>query len=153
MPYFTNDDLSLFYSENGTGKLLLILPGNTASSACHAGEPDYFGRHYRTVPFDFRCTGKSSRLSPWPTDWWYKCADDAAALVSQLGEQKCIVMGTSGRANIALLLAIRHPELVMGVVVDSATFLCNDGDHPFMWTCPDAFRAASCQFLKRLEQA
>ena len=33
MPYVTHDDHRLFYREQGNGPLLLILPGNTASSA------------------------------------------------------------------------------------------------------------------------
>ena len=33
---------------------------------------------------------------------------------------------------------------------NSTTFLCNDGDHPFMWNCPDLFRSVSSEFLKRL---
>jgi pimeloyl-ACP methyl ester carboxylesterase len=248
MPYFVNDNLSLFYNENGTGKLLLILTGNTASSACHEGELEYFGQNYHTVSFDFRGTGKSQRLSSWSNDWWTKCVDDAVSLISHLGEQRCIVMGTSGGANIALLFAIIHPELVSGVIADSCAefyspenlrkevsnralmtneqvefwkyangddweavveadnklltdfadlggnlfngrlneikcpvlftgslkdsfipdigeqlismakqtqnstiYLSNDGDHPFMWSCPDIFRNVSDQFIKRLE--
>ncbi len=248
MPNFINDDLSLFYNEKGSGRLLLILPGNTASSVCHEGELDYFGINFHTVSLDFRGTGNSQRLSSRPDDWWDKCADDAAALISDLGEKQCIVMGTSGGANVALLFAIRYPEYVSGIVADSCsefyspenlrkevsdrsvktieqvefweyangedwetvvdadnkllldfadqggnlfkgrlntikcpvlftgslkdsfipdigeqnlsmakqiqnstTFLCNSGDHPFMWTCPDLFRTVSYEFLKRLE--
>jgi len=248
MPTFINDDLSLFYSEKGLGRLLLILPGNTASSACHEGELDYFGQYYHTVSLDFRGTGKSERMTSWPDDWWEKCADDVAALLLHLGEQQGIVMGTSGGANIALLYAICYPEHASGVIADSCseifppenlrkevsnralqtneqvefwkyangedweavvendnklllefanqggdffngrlntincpvlftgslkdsfipdigeqnismakqiknstTFLCNDGDHPFMWACSDLFRSVSYQFLKCLK--
>lgn len=248
MPTFINDGLSLFYREKGHGSLLLILPGNTASSVCHEGELDCFSQYYHAVSVDFRGTGKSQRLSSWPDDWWSKCADDVASLISHLGENKCIVMGTSGGANIALLLAIRYPMNVSSVIADScaeyfypedlrkevanrglqtkeqiefwkyangddwedvvradsellmdfadnggdlfkgklgaiecpvlftgslkdsfipdiaeqnirmtkqiqnsATFLSNDGDHPFMWNCPELFRSVSYQFLKNLE--
>jgi len=246
MPTFINDNLSLFYNETGSGPLLLILPGNTASCACHAGELEYFGKDHHAVSLDFRGTGRSQRLASWPGDWWDKCADDAASLIDHLGRRRCFVMGTSGGASIALLLAIRHPEKVSGVIADSCaerfdpenlrrevanrqlrtqeqiafwkyangddwedvvnqdsrllldfadrggdlfkarldaimcpvlftgslkdsfipgigrqnihmaeqiqagcTFLSNDGDHPFMWTCPDDFRSISSQFLKK----
>ncbi|ASQ90605.1 hypothetical protein CHL67_06420 [Prosthecochloris sp. GSB1] len=245
MPFFINENCSLFYNEKGSGQLVLILPGNTASSACHEGELEYFGKDHHTTSLDFRGTGKSQRLSSWQDDWWDKCADDAAALITHLGEKKCIVMGTSGGANIALLLAIKYPELVTGIIADSCaeffsptnlrkevanrklhtreqiefwkyangddwedvvnkdsglllsfadkggdlfkgrledikcpvlftgslkdsfitdigeqnihmakqiqnsnTFLSNEGDHPFMWACPNVFRSVSCQFLK-----
>lgn len=123
MPTFVNDNVSLFYDEKGSGRLLLILPGNTASSACHEGELDYFGQYYHTVSLDFRGTGKSQRLSSWPEDWWDKCTDDVAALITHLGERNCIVMGTSGGANIALLFAVKYPELVSGVIADSCAEL------------------------------
>lgn len=120
MPYFTNDNLSLFYSEKGTGDLLLILPGNTASSACHQGELDFFGQNYHAVSPDFRGTGRSQRISSWSQNWWDKCTEDIASLISHLGKKQCIVMGISGGANIALLYAIRYPEHVSGVIADSS---------------------------------
>ncbi|WP_300668450.1 alpha/beta hydrolase [Desulfoluna sp.] len=123
MPYFTHDDLSLFYRENGTGELLVILPGNTSSSSCHEEELDYFGQTYHAVSFDFRGTGKSQRLATWSQDWWDLCAEDLAALVSHLGQKRCAVMGTSGGALVALLFAIKYPDLVSGVVADSCAEL------------------------------
>ena len=97
MPHFTHDGHQLFYREQGSGPLLLILPGNTASSASHAGELAYFGQRYRTVSLDFRGTGQSDRLAEWPDDWWE----------------------ISGGAIVALLMAILHPERVRGVIADS----------------------------------
>ena len=42
MPNFIHNSQRLFYREQGEGPLLLILPGNTASSACHPEEVAYF---------------------------------------------------------------------------------------------------------------
>ncbi len=202
------------------------------------------------MSLDFRGTGKSERLSSWPDDWGDKCADDAAALITHLGEQHCLVMGTSGGASFALLLAIKYPEIISGVIADSCaelfspenlrrevadrghrtkdqiefwkyangddwenvvnadskllmnfahkggnlfngrlesvkcpvlftgslkdtfipdiseqyirmskqvqssnTFLSIEGDHPFMWTCPDLFRTVSYLFLRRWKKS
>ena len=46
----------------GTGSLLLISPGNTASSACHPAELAYFGRQYQAVSLDLPGAGQSDRL-------------------------------------------------------------------------------------------
>lgn len=119
MPYFTHHTHQLFYREQGSGPLLLILPGNTASSACHAGELDYFGRQYRAVSLDFWGTGQSDRMERWPENWWEICAHDAVALANHLGEQTFIALGTSGGANVALLLAILYPEQARAVIADS----------------------------------
>jgi valacyclovir hydrolase len=119
MPYFTYKSQQLFYREQGKGKLLLILPGNSASSICHKGELAYFSRHYHAVALDFRGTGQSGRIAEWPDNWWEQCAEDAAALVRHLHQKKALVMGTSGGAIVALLMAILHPEHVAAVVADS----------------------------------
>jgi valacyclovir hydrolase len=120
MPTFTHDDHQLFYREEGSGPLLLILPGNTASSASHAGELAYFGQRFHTVALDFLGTGQSDRLEEWPEDWWEIGAQAAAALIEHLGEERTFVMGTSGGAIVALLLAFHHPERVRGVIADSS---------------------------------
>jgi valacyclovir hydrolase len=120
MPVFTHHRHQLFYRENGTGPLLLILPGNTASSALHAGELEYFGaRCHHAVALDFWGTGRSDRMAPWPADWWEQGAHDAAALVEHLGYRQGLVMGTSGGGLVALLMAILHPERVQAVIADS----------------------------------
>jgi pimeloyl-ACP methyl ester carboxylesterase len=119
MPTFIHDDHQLFYREEGSGPLLLILPGNTASSASHAGELAYFGQRFHTVALDFLGTGQSDRLEEWPETWWEIGAHATAALIEHLGEESALVIGTSGGAIVALLLALHHPERVRGVIADS----------------------------------
>jgi len=119
MPFFSNSGHRLFYRERGVGPLLLVLPGNTASSACHEGEMEHFGARYHVVALDFWGTGQSDRIEVWPDDWWERGAHDAAALVEHLGYQRGIAMGTSGGAIVALLMAILRPERVQGVIADS----------------------------------
>ena len=119
MPHFEHEGQALFYREQGEGPLLLVLPGNTASSACHEGELAYFGQSYRTIVPDFLGTGRSDRLEAWPDDWWERAARDALALVEHLGEQSCQVVGTSGGGIVALLMAIEQPARVKAVVADS----------------------------------
>jgi pimeloyl-ACP methyl ester carboxylesterase len=121
MPYFKTNGYRLYYREQGSGPLLLILPGNTASSAWHKGELEHFGQRFHAVSLDFCGTGRSERLHPWPLDWWEQGARDALALISHLGEQEACVMGTSGGAVAALWTAIFAPEQVRSVIADSLT--------------------------------
>lgn len=118
MPYFENDQHRLHYREAGSGPLMIILPGNTASSACLQGEVDYFSARYHAVALDFWGTGQSDRMATWPDNWFQQAAHDVAALTRHLGE-KAIVMGTSGGADVALWLAALHPDCVNAVVADS----------------------------------
>jgi pimeloyl-ACP methyl ester carboxylesterase len=47
------------------------------------------------------------------------CADDAAAVLRTLGARPAIVVGYSMGGPIAQLLALRHPELVVGLVLSA----------------------------------
>jgi pimeloyl-ACP methyl ester carboxylesterase len=98
---------------------LLVLPGNTASSACHEGELAYWGDRYRVASLDFLGTGGSDRALVWADDWYDQGAHQAAALVEHLGRPSCIAIGTSGGAVVALLMAALFPTRVRAVVADS----------------------------------
>lgn len=123
--YFPYHHYRLFYREQGQGPLLLILHGNTASSALHLGELDYFshriaGRQsYRAVALDFLGAGQSERVDVWPDDWWLQGAQSALALMDALSVEHSIVMGTSGGAVAALLMAQHAPDRVQAVIADS----------------------------------
>jgi pimeloyl-ACP methyl ester carboxylesterase len=119
MTYFVHNSHRLSYREQGEGPLLLILPGNTASSKCYEGELAYFSRWYHTVSFDYRGTGQSDRMENWPEDWWTLAVQDGMALLDHLGQETSLVMGSSGGGIVALLMAIRFPERVRAVVADS----------------------------------
>ncbi len=119
MPYFTYQDRRLFYRETGAGPLLLMLHGNTASSAAHRGELAYFGERYHMVALDFPGVGQSERLDVWPADWWLQGARAAVTLLDHLECSQGIVMGTSGGAVSALLMAQHAPDRVRAVIADS----------------------------------
>lgn len=119
MPHFEWKGQRLFYRERGKGELLLVLPGNTASSACHEGELAYWVDRYHVVALDFLGTGRSDRVSVWADDWYDQGAHQAAALVQHLACSTCTVMGTSGGAVVALLTAALYPSCVRAVIADS----------------------------------
>jgi len=119
MPHFSVNGRRLFYREKGSGPLLLLLHGNTSSSACHEGEIEHFSDRYHVVAMDAFGVGQSERSAVWPHQWWLEMAHDAAGLVDILGEGPAIVMGPSGGGVTALLMAIHRPEHVRAVIADS----------------------------------
>lgn len=119
MPTLPYRDSGLFFREAGAGPPLLIIPGNTASSASHAGELQHFGRRFRALALDLPGTGQSGRLAAWPHDWWAAGAAAVIALLDQLQIARCTLLGASGGAAIALLAASTAPERVAAVVADS----------------------------------
>lgn len=119
MPFFVHGGRRLYYREQGEGPLLLVLPGNTATSASHTGEVDYYSQRFQVVSMDFWGTGQSDRVDQFPLDWFQIAAADAAALAAHLSTEKAIWLGVSGGGVIALLAAIHYPERVRAVIVDS----------------------------------
>jgi pimeloyl-ACP methyl ester carboxylesterase len=119
MPHLKWAGQRLFYRERGEGHLLLVLPGNTASSACHGGELQFWSDRYHVVSLDYLGTGGSDRVPVWADDWYDQGAHQSAALVEHLGCGTCFVMGTSGGAVAALLMAALYPGLVRAVIADS----------------------------------
>lgn len=104
----------------GEGPLLIILPGNTAASAAHTHEINYFSDRYRAVSIDFLGTGSSDRIvSEWPITWWEDGGDQVAALIDHLGYENAVLFGVSGGAITAVAAAINHPASVRAVIGDS----------------------------------
>lgn len=119
MPYMTHKGNRIAYRMKGDGPLLIILPGNTASSVAHEADLDHFSDRYRTVAFDLVGTGGSNRLQSWPVSWWDDGGEQAIALMDHLGYQGGSLLGTSGGAIAALSAADGQPKRVTAVVADS----------------------------------
>ena len=121
MPYFTCQQRRLHYRIQGEGPLVVILPGNTSSSAVHSADLDYFaGLGYRAAALDYAGVGQSERIPrPWPLDWFKQNAAQCAGLIEALGEEQAVLVGTSGGAITALWAAILYPQRVRAVVADS----------------------------------
>ena len=99
---------------------LLLLHGWTASAdlnwfTCF----ESLGRRYRVVAMDHRGHGRGirSRRRFRLAD----CADDAAALVDELGTGPVIAVGYSMGGPVAQLLWHRHPDEVAGLVLCATT--------------------------------
>jgi 3-oxoadipate enol-lactonase len=94
---------------------VLLLHGWTVSAdlTFFAVYDDLAPRH-RVVALDHRGHGRGIRAqTPFSLE---DCADDAAALVAELGLGRVVVVGFSMGGPIAMLLHHRHPDLVAGMV-------------------------------------
>jgi pimeloyl-ACP methyl ester carboxylesterase len=97
---------------------VLLLHGWTASAdlnffAAYAS----LAESYRVIALDLRGHGRGMRsMEPFSLE---DCADDAAALLEQLGAGRVIVVGYSMGGPVGLLLARRHREQVAAVVMQA----------------------------------
>jgi pimeloyl-ACP methyl ester carboxylesterase len=103
----------LHHGEQGTGDPPALLIHGTGPAIW--GElPGRLAEHRRTIVYDRRGYGDS----PGPTGTnAYAHAQDAAALLEELGAAPAIVVGWSWGGIVALALAERRPELVAGLVL------------------------------------
>jgi 3-oxoadipate enol-lactonase len=94
---------------------VLLLHGWTASADLNF-YPVYgpLAERYRVVGVDHRGHGRGLRSVERFT--LEDCADDAAAVLRELGIDRAIVLGYSMGGPIALLLAQRHPDLAAALV-------------------------------------
>jgi pimeloyl-ACP methyl ester carboxylesterase len=104
-------------------------------------------RRYQVVTFDLRGFGRSSRVDEFGTDYYQTCADDADAVLADLGLDDAAVIGIGDGGVVGLNLAIRHPHRVRALVADSArlkmTSATATGSPPF----PTGTAADRCREL------
>ena len=108
-------DIELYYEEQGSGHPLLLIMGLAADSIGWMFQVPDFAKHYRTISFDNRGVGRSSK-PPGPYSI-HQMADDAVGLLDHLGVARAHVVGISMGGMIAQELTLRHPERVSALVL------------------------------------
>jgi len=113
--------ISIGYRQFGSGPPLLLIAGE-ASSMVEWGPflPRRLSRHFRVTMFDNRGVGYSSDQPAWPLTIELM-ADDSAHLLGALGIRKALVVGWSTGGEIALTMAVRHPNKVSALVTSGGT--------------------------------
>lgn len=119
MPFFKFNSNKIHYITKGRGDLLIILPGNTASSVVHQEQIEYFSKDFYAVSLDFLGTGKSDRFTDIDENWWKCSVEQVDALIVHLGYNKASIIGVSGGAIIAMHFAADFPEKGASLVLDS----------------------------------
>lgn len=116
MPEVRVNGVTLYYEERGSGDAILGLHGAGSSAAFWADAAEALASRGRTIVYDRRGHSRSERPEPYVTDVHVQ-ADDAAALIDALAAAPAIVIGRSYGADVAVDLALRHPERVRALVL------------------------------------
>jgi pimeloyl-ACP methyl ester carboxylesterase len=119
MSYFKYQSKNIFYEEIGTGKSLLFLHGNTASSNMFLNLVEKYASEYKVILFDFLGHGKSDRLQCFPVDLWYEESKQVIEFLKQKEYNDVFLIGSSGGALAAINVALEKPDCVRKVIADS----------------------------------
>src|SRR5438045_3603739 len=137
-PLVDTGNVSLFYEESGSGdRVLLLIPGRGGQLTDFHDDlvAAFVEQGFRVIRIDNRDAGMSDHFdgvvvsniialmqgAAEPPYTLEDMGDDAAALLRALGVRQATVLGHSLGAMIAQCLAIRHPELVGGLVLIAGT--------------------------------
>jgi pimeloyl-ACP methyl ester carboxylesterase len=106
----------LYYEVQGSGPVLLMIPGGPADAGIFATLAGLMAESYTTVRYDPRGNSRSVPDGPPQDQNMDRHGDDAAHLLAIFGSEPAFVLGSSGGAQIGLNLAARHPERVRTLV-------------------------------------
>lgn len=125
MPAMDVNGTRLEVSDRGEGAPLLLVHGTGGHAAIWGEAPERLSHENRVILYDRRGFGASAGPA---AERFGVHADDAAALLRSLDAAPATVLGWSGGGVVALDLAVRHPEVVNGLVLAEAPL--NLSTHP-----------------------
>lgn len=115
--YADVNGIRLYYEIHGTGRPLILLHGGLGAIETFGANLPALAQGRKVVGVDLQGHGRTADIDrPLKTELM---ADDIAALVRHLKLDRPDVMGFSLGGGVAVLLAIRHPELVGRLVIVS----------------------------------
>jgi 3-oxoadipate enol-lactonase len=116
MPTVKLGDIEMYYEEKGSGEAVLLVPASWwPSDTWNVGVVPFLSKRFRTIVFDCRGTGRSSK----PNDGYTvrQFAQDAVALLSHLKISRCHLVGFALGGQIVQAMAIERPDLVATLTI------------------------------------
>jgi pimeloyl-ACP methyl ester carboxylesterase len=121
MSRVTVDGVSLAYETMGSGQPIVFLPGGRSSRDLMRPISRPLSKDYRCVIYDRRNCGESDIVIGGEKSEQEIWADELAGLIRALDIGPAYVGGWSAGCRVALLTAVRYPELVKGLLLGWVT--------------------------------
>jgi len=123
MACFSVNGVNLYYEVHGRGEPLLLIAGLASDSQSWLPVVEELSQHYRVILPDNRGAG---RTEPQDVEISIKAiADDCMALLNHLGFSSANILGHSMGGFVALDCAIRYPERVSKLILESTSAFCS----------------------------
>jgi pimeloyl-ACP methyl ester carboxylesterase len=117
MPTTTSVLSDLHHEVRGSGLPVLFISGASGDAGHFARTAEQLTGEFTTVTYDRRGCSRSADYVEGEVISIAAQADDAAALIQELGLAPAIAFGTSGGGDILLELIARRPDVLRGAVV------------------------------------
>lgn len=129
--YALVNGLRMYYEIYGTGTPLVLIHGGGSTIQTTFGRVlPVFAKTHKVIAVELQAHGRTAdRDKPLCFE---QDADDVAALLKYLHNDKADIFGFSNGASTTLQLACRHPEQINKIIVAS-TFYKKDGAQPWFW--------------------
>lgn len=121
--YADVNGIKLYYEVQGSGRPLVLLHGGLGAIEMFGANLPVLAKGRQLIAVDLQGHGRTADIDrPVSVELM---ADDIAALIKHLGLPRADIMGYSLGGGVALLTAIRHPEVVDRLIVVSTPFRRN----------------------------
>jgi len=111
----------LYYEVHGTGEPVLLVAGQAQDHMMWEAQRTALSHHFQLIVFDQRGTGRSDGFDATRTVSTRAFADDAVALLSELGVARAHVVRHSMGGKVAQWIAVDHPDRVGALVLSATT--------------------------------
>jgi len=138
---------SIYYEVQGSGPVLLMVPGGPADAAAFRRIAEELASDYTVVTYDPRGLSHSKLDEPVDDERIVQIfADDVHRLLTATTKEPAFVFASSGGATISLELAARHPEQVR-------TLVAHEPPSPVLQPDPARARAEMAEIVQTYRSA
>ena len=116
--YIQLNDISMYVAQYGKGEPIIFLHGGMGSANSWADQVQVFAKNYRVITPDSRVQARSTDSAAPLT--YHLMAEDIIHLMDKLSLSSAYIVGWSDGGNIAIDMAIHHPERVKKFVAYGA---------------------------------
>lgn len=146
MSYADVNGIKLYYETHGLGHPLILLHGGLGSTGMFGPNLTELAKGRQVIAVDLQGHGRTADIDrPISTE---AIADDIAALIKHLRLERPDVMGFSLGGGVAMLTAIRHPELV-GKLVAVSTPIRRSAFYPDILAQQGQVSPAAAEAMKK----
>ena len=121
MPTFTVDGFAIQYGMMGQGTPIALTPGGRNAKEALLPLAEKLASHCRVLLWDRRNTGASDVFIGGDGSEQETWADDLTRLLTHVGLAPAYLGGGSAGCRVSVLTALRHPEVVKGLALWSAS--------------------------------